>query len=342
MDNNHVSVKCNDCGNNYIIHSSSYKRIVRKGSLLRCSKCLKKWYSSHAKEIYANRSDEDKIIVFQNKSKGQKLRYENETQDDILKRVQKRKSTMENKSDEEKNIILNHMIESQKMRASKETDLQKKQKVDRWKESMNNRSNSQIILTSKKRKLSWNNKSLNDYFNIIFNRSITKRNNPNIKRTNTEEIFIKDLRALGLFPGITYDSYYVNHIQSPEFYELFPKNNPYTKSINCWFHEWDFIIYGKYDNILVDIDGSIHNMNRRKNEKTLTAKKGQYKLSELYKFYDSQRPYQTDGMNTYIIEAYNKLDYETKVLNLQTHKYITYLQFIKYISVIIYPHFSLK
>ena len=83
--------------------------------------------------------------------------------------------------------------------------------------------------------------------------------------------------------------------------------------------------------ILIDIDGSIHKL-----EQSKWIVDG-FDVGGYIQFNDSQRPYQTDGLDAYIIQCYDdKLTNDTKVLHLQTNKEMSYKDFINEIKFLNY------
>lgn len=151
----------------------------------------------------------------------------------------------------------------------------------------------------------------------------------------TEVMFSEDTQKLPSIDRIEYTQQYRNQIKHPDFNTIFPVNPITNGSVNP-YHIWDFIIYGKYKNILIDIDGSIHY--KKKNNYYFKNSKGdKINLSELMTFNESQRYYQTDGLDAYVIQCYDdKLSDDTSVLDLKSGKKIKYkdlLNIILYLNI---------
>ena len=142
--------------------------------------------------------------------------------------------------------------------------------------------------------------------------------------TKTEKEFMNLLHM----NSISYEWHWYTTIKYSDFDKLFPYNliskNPYVSP----YHEWDFKLNFINKSILVDIDGSIHDSN--KTNYNITCWNGtKVKLSEYIKFNDSKRPYQTDGLESYVVQCYNDtIDYNSNVLDIKTNNIISMKQFI--------------
>ena len=152
-----------------------------------------------------------------------------------------------------------------------------------------------------------------------------------IKEGPTESIFINDLHRISLGEKkVNYQRQYRSQTKAPDFEIMFP-NNPITggKHVNP-YHIWDFIIFSDGGNILVDVDGKIHDIKPGKAMYGDT----EVDLSELVKFNDSKRIYQTDSIDAYIVRAYdNTLNDNTDVLSLKTNTIIKYKDLLNIIYV---------
>jgi predicted RNA-binding Zn-ribbon protein involved in translation (DUF1610 family) len=159
-------------------------------------------------------------------------------------------------------------------------------------------------LKSDNQRENWANRSIDDFdiWAKAQSEGVAKSEN---KKGPTEIWFANELNK----NHINYKWGYSNNIKHPEFNDKFPYNKFRDTIFISPYHAWDFIIYTNKGNILVDIDGGIHNPNDQ---------------IEDIKFNDSQRPYQTDGMDAYIIEAYDDfITNENKVLCLKDNEIIT-------------------
>lgn len=99
--------------------------------------------------------------------------------------------------------------------------------------------------------------------------------------------------------GFKFKWQYFNTVKDSEYESKF-MNNPVTGGTVSPYHAWDFAIFTPEKTVLVDVDGSIHNLTPGK----YFDKKGNDQY-EVIKFKESQRPYQTDGLDAYIIKAYD-------------------------------------
>ena len=143
------------------------------------------------------------------------------------------------------------------------------------------------------------------------------------KPNKNELAFISLLK----FDNILYKYLYKSTITPSCFNELFPIN-PINGGFVDPCHAWDFIIYRGDKDILVDIDGSIHDPNI--NDFEVTNKNGtKFILRDYIQFNDSKRPYQTDGMNAYVILCYDdNITDDTPVLSLHRNEIINVKQLL--------------
>ena len=117
--------------------------------------------------------------------------------------------------------------------------------------------------------------------------------------TETERSFYWFMKDKNI--GLWYHFY--NTTIHPEFYKYF-KDNPYSKyNYSSPFHEWDFKIFTYKTPIFIDIDGPIHN--KLLNDYIVTNKYDKkISITNMQKWYESQRPYQTDGYPAYAVLCY--------------------------------------
>ena len=138
--------------------------------------------------------------------------------------------------------------------------------------------------------------------------------------TPAENGFINLLSMNGLYN--IYVPQYINDIVDKNILKEFPNiRNP--------FHIWDFRVRLIEEDIYVDIDGSIH-----------AVKPGVYvnddgkDVGALIQEKERMRKYQTDGLQSYAVLAYNdKIDLSTNVLHINTGKIITVQDLIAKIVV---------
>ena len=93
-----------------------------------------------------------------------------------------------------------------------------------------------------------------------------------------------------------------------------------------------FFINTKQKDIFIDIDGSIHDESQTNRIVTFMNKQKGY-LSDKQLFDDSQRKYQTDGLDAYIIQCYaDILDSNSKIMNIYDENDIMNLE--EFINII--------
>lgn len=147
----------------------------------------------------------------------------------------------------------------------------------------------------------------------------------------TERIFMDDMQ----YHLIPYQYEFYNLTIHPDFFTLFP-NNPVTGArYTNPYHRWDFKLEIPGHPIFVDIDGSIHSPN---NASTGVYKPTglRYKRIDDIQFNESKRPYQRDGLDAYVIEAYDDILGPTNlVTNIVTGETMSYKVFLSLLD-----HFS--
>ena len=160
----------------------------------------------------------------------------------------------------------------------------------------------------------------------------------NDKDLNETEI---QFRHLLIDNDIPYNLLYCNTSIYPDFNILFPYN-PYTKYNHVSpFHEWDFILYLNGTNIFVDIDGSHHDL-RKMDYYVFSKSLGiEINMAQKQYFYDMQRPYQTDGLDAYIVKCHDDDIYkdDVRVENIKTKEEMTLQEFMIFIKNIIFQNY---
>lgn len=140
---------------------------------------------------------------------------------------------------------------------------------------------------------------------------------------DTEIEFESKLRCMNK----SYEYQYMSQIRHPNFDKCFP-SNPYNHdNKSSPYHRWDFIIHSTDKSIVIDIDGSIHRCPVGK-----WVVDG-FDVGGYIQFKDSQRPYQTDGLDAYVILSYNdKLEKSTPVLSINSEQVMIYAQLLSIIE----------
>lgn len=178
----------------------------------------------------------------------------------------------------------------------------------------------------------WEKLTREEYDNRVFDSR--KGFNEYLKKINisgpnkNERDFINYLNSI----FIPYKYQWYNKIKHERFDELFPYNHILDTKFIRSKHQWDFKLDLTNKTILIDIDGSIHDKEKTQFEVTRNNKK--FILSDYIEFNDSQRLYQTDGYDAYIIQCYDdNLSDDTPVKNIQTNETINLSDFILFIAI---------
>jgi hypothetical protein len=111
------------------------------------------------------------------------------------------------------------------------------------------------------------------------------------------------MKILNLY-NINYEARVCSTIIHPDFYKLFPRNPIMDNEHVVPYHEWDFKLNLIDKSIFIDVDGSIHDPQKTNYQVEYYTGK-MFKKSDYIQFNDSQRPYQTDGLDSYIILVYD-------------------------------------
>lgn len=149
------------------------------------------------------------------------------------------------------------------------------------------------------------------------------------KPNDLENEFINLLKVKGIRCNIEFN--YVNDIEHPEFKKKFPSNPFFPDRPVTPFHAWDFRLNLLEESIYIDIDGKMHDASTTKSLNP-DMKDIPHTIGDQVDFYDAQRPYQTDGLKAYIVQAHNgKLLDDTPVLALHNGETMTLKALIAYL-----------
>lgn len=202
---------------------------------------------------------------------------------------------------------------------------------DSSKKYWNNVSEEDIKIISERQskiiKQFWNNMTDDDYKKWDAKRAegFNKYMDGLITSLNKNELSVIDYLKIN---DLKYKYHWYNITKHPEFDKLFPINPVTGSKFISPYHQWDFIIHTIEKDVLVDIDGSIHDNNKINHMITYFNGK-KISLSDLILFNDSQRPYQTDGLDAYIIQCYDdNLTDNTPVINISTNENMAFKSFI--------------
>ncbi len=147
--------------------------------------------------------------------------------------------------------------------------------------------------------------------------------NKDVKPTSIEVEFINLLKQ----NGIDYTFQYRSKQVHPDFVTLFPRNPITGMGFTSPYHYWDFMLDVNGRNILIDVDGGIHFKETFTRVHPFTNK--EYSVLEYNKFSDSKRPYQTDGMDAYVVECPDNHVHEKCIVsNVKTGEKTTLKSFI--------------
>ena len=359
-------IQCESCNKLFMIKKSLFMKRKRKHEKIICYECIKINTSIKKKNNYTNMSLEEKakhnknLLRYNDLNEDDKLKFrrrssktaqhywDNITEEEHEKRRNQGRKQWENLPEEEKKLHLkrlrtghrnwyNNLSEEELRKLKKkhsdistlmwinksqqQKDLELNRLNSDFRKWYDNLSQEELLeRKEKQRKARWENLSQEEFDLIMYKRNLSKKKN--FAPTELEFINILNLNNIEFIPQYTNETIY------PDFHKLFP-NNPVTngKFISP-YHLWDFRLNLKQKPILVDIDGSIHS--NIKTNYLVTINKKSFILSDFIQFNDSQRPYQTDGLDAYIIKCYNDNLYDKDVIvsNVQTNKDMNLNEFI--------------
>ena len=360
-------ITCNDCGKLFgtsKVYWRQHKNDANK--VWRCKECLSKHKSEFNKTRWKNLSDDERKGISDKQSSTQTAYWARTVDDDRMKRLsnfigagtnhlknlpkedrEKINNALRerfiNMSDTERAEHITKSIQWYHNLSDDEKRIWAKRAADRWNtldDSEKERRSNLLIenhkkwvesLSDKERyeyyqkngsylKKFWENISDDDKLNWFYltNKSITESDHVLNMMTETEAEFSNILNKY----SINYKFQYMNESYDPDFYKKFDKSkSPY--------HKWDFILMLNTENILVDIDGSEHFIPIG----SVITKDG-LDIGKIVKDNDSKRPYQTGGLNAYIIQLKNnKFDDSANVINVHSEETMTLNQFIAFMNV---------
>jgi len=322
MKADRINLTCEICNEDYTLSISAYRDRIRKGSLMLCPKHMLEYRSKRMIKYYEDPANREKTSIT---TKAGMDAMSPEAKDQMnINRNKEFESYMNNLTNEEKAARIKPLnIYREKMMTDPVVAKEFSEAIINGQQNMTQEAKDQWNKnkgTAKKKE--WNNKELLEIIEWDIKRiaGFNLKNNPPSK---LEKKFSDMLDK----HGIKYEFHYYNKKIHPDFFKLFP-NNPITgaKYISP-FHQWDLIIKTEAFDILVDIDGRLHFEesfihNEYENDIKFTE-------LESKRFDDSQRLYQTDKKNAYIIQCPDdKLTKDSLVLHLQDNIIITLKEFL--------------
>jgi hypothetical protein len=340
-----VEVKCYECGCTFTIKYTTYMSRPRNHQR-RCFKCrtaagrkswLKNWeekpqeekehISEQRREWYQRAPKERVDEVKQRRREGIQEYFKNLSEEERAKKIatgsQNLKKAIEYCTSKEGREKQAELAKTKYMSMTPEERNEKMMKIrDGWNKWFSNADNRQKF--SELMKSQWANLTKEEYYRYMLKQQlgVAASNNPN----QVEAELIDKLNILIWNDEISgYKFQYVNQKIHEDFETMFPVNPVSGSDKISPYHVWDFIIY-KTDgtSALVDVDGSIHFQAIM--WKLVVDGKD---IGESIKFKDSQRPYQTDGMDAYVVLAYsNTVTDDTPVLSLQSGEIMTVRQML--------------
>ena len=165
--NTEVSVKCNDCGIEYMVPYSSFNAIKRNNRDFVCKQCMKKRRSKMMKERNSALTPEQKKARYKKVSDAQKKNIANMDKESFNKRMAKlnkgKKEWELNKTQEEKDRISKAHTESNLRRWNNMSDEEKQQYSELAKENWQNKTPEEKEAHAQRSRDMWANKTEEEY-----------------------------------------------------------------------------------------------------------------------------------------------------------------------------------
>lgn len=369
MDNNMITIKCHDCGADTSVKASYYKS-KPSDYIWRCKACRieyhRNWFknkteeerrichekmSDSAKKRVAAISEEEKRERAENQSEKMKLYWASLSEEEYNNKCKIAQHNWDVMSDEQRNLQKQHVSESLKIAWSKLSDEEyqrrcymnsvyaKLQWENRTEEDINKiRENA-----SERFNKWWSTRTKEDLINMSIKRAKTTRDKY-IRmelEPNKNEAAVINLLNINKLP---WEYLWQNKEIHPDFYKLFPYNKVTGAKRVEPFHVWDIIIKLPNDGkILIDVDGSIHDPSKISRKISDKWTKNVYSFADFQKFYESMRPYKTDGNEAYAILCYDdNVRLDTDVINIKTNEMVKLSDLIKLIKSKFYDDKEIK
>ena len=226
-------------------------------------------------------------------------------------------------SDEERALVFQIRSEAQKKQWSEKSEESRNyiisQLVKGREEWWNNLSDEEKIEYGLRHKTEFWDKMTKEEFKEWSRKNL--RGLKDLERNSLEIEFANLLNAY----HIRFEEQWVNRLEHPDFDSRFLVNTATGSSRISPYHVWDFKVDCNNGPILVDLDGSLHDPTKADN--VVLHSNLYVVLRDRIDFNDSKRPYQTDGLAAYVVQAYDDtLDNSVKVKDVKTGEIITFHQ----------------
>lgn len=266
------------------------------------------------KEIWENRSDEEKKVIGKKQSDGLKRYIESLSEDEFSKRMQILNDGYNKNKDEIRKLLSKIALDKWNNFSDKEKEEKLKQLRAGFDKYFSD--DNKLKEFSEKMKDVHQNFTNEERMNLLLNKALGIAGSELIQSnpTGTESEFMNYMNL----NKVTFKFQYVNENYDVKIFDEFGKNiSPY--------HIWDFILYLKDKNLLIDIDGSVH---------IFSPGSAESDIKTSVNINDSKRKYLTDNLDAYVVQCYNdRLTEDTKVLNINTEEVITFKQFLSMLNV---------
>lgn len=300
--------------------------------------------SRKLKSIYQNFTDEQKR-TFSEKSRNTMRNYWGNISDEKYSRrcsnnAKNLKNFWSSLSEEGRKQINGRMSKSQRERWENMTEEERLHKIevsrkkmqDWWDNSPKEKIDAMKKKVSTSVKLWWENITPEEYQRWDQARAKGHADYykyQSMKIPPTEQEFMNYLNRYGL----SYNMRWYNKQKHPDFDKIFTVN-PITKYPHVSpYREWDFKVNTKSKSILIDVDGSMHDPKKTASYATYPGTHVRFKVSDFIKFNDSKRPYQTDGLDAYVIKCYNdKLNEDSIAENVVTNESMKFSELMAILS----------
>jgi len=356
-----IKVKCVDCGTEFDVTYGWFKR-VSSNHEWRCKVCR----IEYSKSWFDRKSPEEKAKVSENMSKSAKNRWDNMTPEEYdhlckslsegdrnywdnldnksyKKRCQASQDSWDNRTKEQRKLHSENTSKGQSLnwkRLKEENPEKYKERCKQLKFIAQYQWDTMTVDNFRKRQLTmsetaqnfWDNMTPEKYAEWDKSRADGFNEYLNNLKFNPNKNELKVINYLNLY-NIKWNYQYFNDTIHSDFHNLFPVNPVFNTTHINPFHLWDFKLDFKNNkSILVDVDGSIHDPDKTNYEVTYyTGEK--FILSDYIQFNDSQRLYQRDDMDAYIIKSYNdNVTLDSIVVNLVTNESMSLKVFLDMLS----------